>query len=212
MHSVREILKSKLIPLVVAAVVVGGGATAASAIASAAPAGHSATSTAKGTVNSDVGDRCVLPGQVVRNTRYVGTSRTWPRGANWQATGNAKGSVITLQHETRVHNSVSATFGLSKSVVSAAVGFNVERQQAVWVSFSYTQPKPGKYQLRVTPVYDEYLFEVHKKIGRVKIRGGHPDCVQTGTAKVGGGAASKYIGLESRVYRKNSAGEWVVVR
>ncbi|SBT54264.1 hypothetical protein [Micromonospora narathiwatensis] len=212
MRSFREILKSKLIPLAVAAVVVGGGATAASAIASAAPAKNSATSPTKATAKADVGDRCTLPGRVVKNKRYVGESRTWPRGAKWRATGNAKGTVISLQHETRVHNSVSATFGLSKSVVSAAVGFNVEKQQAVWVGFNYTQPKAGKYQLRVTPVYDEYLFEVHNKVGKVKITGGHPACIQTGTSKVGTGAASKYIGLESRVYRQDSAGQWVVVR
>ncbi|SCL44632.1 hypothetical protein GA0070604_0506 [Micromonospora eburnea] len=210
MRSFREILKSKFVPLAIAAAVIGGGATAASAMASAAPAKKSASSPTSATARA--GDRCTLPGLVVKNTRYVGKSRTWPIGAKWQATGNAKGTVISLQHEVRVSNSVSGTFGLSKGVISAAVGFNVEKQQAVFVSFAYTQPKAGKYQLRVTPVYDSYLFEVHKKVGTVKIRGGHPDCVQTGTSKVRTGGASKYVGLESRVYRQNKAGTWVVVR
>ncbi len=157
-RSFRAFLKSKMIPLAIAAVVVGGGVTALSVAASAAPTKSSTTSSAKAKANSKPnskpkakGSPCTAIGHVIKNKRDAGVRRTWPRGANWRASATAKGSVVTLQHEERVHNSVSATVGVTNSVVSAALGFNVEFQKAVWVGFSYTTPKAGRYELRVTP-------------------------------------------------------------
>jgi hypothetical protein len=118
----------------------------------------------------------------VRNTRYLRTLR--PFVTMVQGNGPV---TIAIDIARTVKNSFTATVGVSAEVVSAGVGFNVERAETVTYRSSTTVPSGACWTLRAYNVFYEYGFEVWKEpfIGS--------------DTKIGAGSARDFQGIEFRL-------------
>ena len=118
----------------------------------------------------------------IRNTRYLRTLR--PFVTMVQGTGPV---TIAIDIARTVKNSFSATVSLSAEVVSAGVGFNVERAETVTYRSSTTVPNGACWTLRAYNVFYEYGFEVWQEpfIGS--------------DTKIGAGSARDFRGIEFRL-------------
>lgn len=125
---------------------------------------------------------CLFDCVYVANRRYVRTTR--PFVTLVQGNGPA---TIAIDLTRTVKNSFSANVSVSGQVVSAGVGFNVERSESVTYRASAAVPAGACWTLRASNVFFEYSFEVWIEpfIG--------PD------KKIGTGTARDFQGVEFRL-------------
>jgi hypothetical protein len=125
---------------------------------------------------------CVWDCIHVTNRRYLRTLRPFVT----MVQGNGP-TTMSIDITRTVKNSFSATTSVSAEVVSAGVGFNVERSESVTYRSSTTVPNGACWTLRAYNVFYEYAFEVWQEpfIG--------PD------KKIGSGTARDFQGIEFRL-------------
>ncbi len=125
---------------------------------------------------------CLFDCIYVANRRYLRTVKpfvTMVRGDG--------PSTIAIDITRTVKNSFSATVGVSAQVVSAGVGFSVERSESVTYRSSTSVPNRACWTMRAYNVFFEYGFEVWQEpfIGSDK--------------KIGSGTARDFQGIEFRL-------------
>ena len=125
---------------------------------------------------------CVWDCIHVRNKRYLRTLK--PFVTMVQSNGP---TTMSIDITRTVKNSFSASVNVSAEVVSAGVGFNVERSESVTYRSSTTVPNGACWTLRAYNVFYEYAFEVWQEpfIGSDR--------------KIGSGTARDFQGIEFRL-------------
>jgi hypothetical protein len=136
------------------------------------------------TGNSTAGTQalCVWDCIYVTNRRYVRTIKPFVT----MVQGNGP-TTIAIDITRTVKNSFSANVSVSAEVVTAGVGFNVERSESVAYRSSTTVPNGACWTIRAYNVFFEYSFEVWQEpfIGSDK--------------KIGIGTARNFEGIEFRL-------------
>lgn len=119
----------------------------------------------------------------VKDKKYIGQYIDYNKALK-TISGNS-GVRLNLTYSKSVEASVSTTFGVSKSDISNAVGFNVSKSYSVSYSGTYTVPSNVKRAtLTAYPLYDKYEYGIYLK-GKL----GQPD------VKMKTGYALKPIGI-----------------
>jgi hypothetical protein len=141
------------------------------------PTAGAATSASAGTQALCLWD-CIY----VTNRRYLRTLKPFVT----MVRGNGP-STIAIDITRTVTNSFSATVGVTASVVSAGVGFNVQRSESVAYRSSTQVPSGACWTIRAYNVFYEYGFEVWEEpfIGADR--------------KIGTGTARDFRGIEFRL-------------
>jgi hypothetical protein len=118
----------------------------------------------------------------VTNKKYLRTLK--PFVTMVQGNGPAN---IAIDISRTVANSFSASVGVSAQVVSAGVGFNVQRSETVAYRSSTTVPSGACWSIRAYNVFYEYGFEIWEEpfIGSDR--------------KIGSGNARDFRGIEFRL-------------
>lgn len=125
---------------------------------------------------------CLFDCLYVKNRRYLRTVKPFVT----MVQGNGP-TTIGIDLTRTVKNSFSASVNVSAEVVSAGVGFNVERTESVTYRSSTSVPNGACWTLRAYNVFYEYGFEVWQEpfIGSDK--------------KIGSGSARDFQGIEFRL-------------
>ena len=125
---------------------------------------------------------CLFDCLYVKNRRYLRTVRPFVT----MVQGNGP-TTIGIDVTRTVKNSFSASVNVSAEVVSAGLGFNVERTESVTYRSSTSVPNGACWTLRAYNVFYEYGFEVWQEpfIGSDK--------------KIGSGSARDFQGIEFRL-------------
>lgn len=125
---------------------------------------------------------CLFDCVYVKNRRYVRTLRPFVTFVQ----GNGP-TTIAIDLTRTVRNSFSANVGVSAEVVSAGVGFSVERSESVTYRSSAVVPSGACWTIRAYNVFFEYSFEVWVEpfIGSDR--------------KIGSGTARDFQGIEFRL-------------
>ncbi len=125
---------------------------------------------------------CVWDCIYVKNRRYVRTIKPFVT----MVQGNGP-TTIGIDITRTVKNSFSANVSVSAEVVTAGVGFNVERSESVAYRSSTTVPNGACWTIRAYNVFFEYSFEVWQEpfIGSDR--------------KIGIGTARNFQGIEFRL-------------
>ena len=125
---------------------------------------------------------CLFDCLYVKNRRYLRTVKT----VVTMVQGNGP-TTIGIDLTRTVKNSFSSSVNVSAEVVSAGVGFNVERSESVTYRSSTSVPNGACWTLRAYNVFYEYGFEVWEEpfIGSDR--------------KVGSGSARDFQGIEFRL-------------
>jgi hypothetical protein len=118
----------------------------------------------------------------VKNRRYVRTLKPFVT----MVQGNGP-TTIAIDITRTVTNSFTASVSVSAKIVTAGVGFNVERSETVAYRSSTTVPNGACWTIRAYNVFFEYSFEVWQEpfIGSDK--------------KIGTGTARDFQGVEFRL-------------
>jgi hypothetical protein len=125
---------------------------------------------------------CLFDCIYVKNRRYLRTVKPFVT----MVQGNGP-TTIGIDITRTVKNSFSSTVSVSAEVVSAGVGFNVERSETVTYRSSTSVPNGACGTLRAYNVFYEYGFEVWQEpfIGSDR--------------KIGSGTARDFQGIEFRL-------------
>lgn len=125
---------------------------------------------------------CVWDCIYVKNRRYLRTLKPFVT----MVQGNGP-TTIAIDITRTVKNSFSANVSVSAEVVTAGVGFNVERSESVAYRSSTTVPNGACWTIRAYNVFFEYSFEVWQEpfIGSDR--------------KIGTGTARNFQGIEFRL-------------
>ena len=125
---------------------------------------------------------CLFDCLYVKNRRYLRTVKTFVT----MVQGNGP-TTIGIDLTRTVKNSFSSSVNVSAEVVSAGVGFNVERTESVTYRSSTSVPNGSCWTLRAYNVFYEYGFEVWEEpfIGSDR--------------KIGAGSARDFQGIEFRL-------------
>jgi hypothetical protein len=125
---------------------------------------------------------CLFDCIYVKNRRYLRTVKPFVT----MVQGNGP-TTIGIDLTRTVKNSFSSSVSVSAEVVSAGVGFNVERTESVTYRSSTSVPNGACWTLRAYNVFYEYGFEVWEEpfIGSDK--------------KIGSGSARDFQGIEFRL-------------
>jgi hypothetical protein len=125
---------------------------------------------------------CVWDCIYIKNRRYLRTIKPFVT----MVQGNGP-TTIAIDITRTVRNSFSANVSVSAEVVTAGVGFNVERSESVAYRSSTTVPNGACWTIRAYNVFFEYSFEVWQEpfIGSDR--------------KIGTGTASDFQGIEFRL-------------
>lgn len=125
---------------------------------------------------------CLFDCLYLKNRRYLRTVKPFVT----MVQGNGP-TTIGIDLTRTVKNSFSASVNVSAEVVSAGVGFNVERTESVTYRSSTSVPNGACWTLRAYNVFYEYGFEVWEEpfIGADK--------------KIGSGSARDFQGIEFRL-------------
>lgn len=136
------------------------------------------------TGNSTVGTQalCVWDCIYVKNRRFLRTVKPFVT----MVQGNGP-TTIAIDITRTVKNSFSASVSVSAEIVTAGVGFNVERSETVAYRSSTTVPSGACWTIRAYNVFFEYGFEVWQEpfIGSDR--------------KIGTGTARDFQGIEFRL-------------
>ena len=135
---------------------------------------------AAGTVGTQA--LCLWDCVYVTNRRYLRTLKPFVT----MVQGNGP-STISIDITRTVKNSFAATVSVSAQVVTAGVGFNVERSESVTYRSSTTVPNGACWSIRAYNVFFEYGYEVWEEpfIGADR--------------KIGTGTARDFRGIEFRL-------------
>lgn len=127
---------------------------------------------------------CVWDCIYVTNRRYLRTVKPFVT----MVQGNGP-TTMSIDITRTVRNSFSATVSVSPGVVTAGVGFNVERSESVTYRSSTSVPNGACWTLRAYNVFYEYSFEVWQEpfIGS--------------DTKIGSGTARDFQGIEFRLIK-----------
>jgi hypothetical protein len=125
---------------------------------------------------------CLFDCLYIKNQRYLRTIKPFVT----MVKGNGP-STIAIDITRTVRNSFSATVNVSAEVVTAGVGFNVERSESVTYRSSTNVPNRACWTMRAYNVFYEYGFEVWQEpfIGS--------------DTKIGSGTARDFQGIEFRL-------------
>lgn len=125
---------------------------------------------------------CLFDCIYVTNRRYLRTVKPFVT----MVQGNGP-TTIGIDMTRTVTNSFNSTVSVSAEVVSAGVGFNVQRSESVTYRASTTVPSGACWTLRAYNVFYEYGFEVWQEpfIGSDR--------------KIGSGTARDFQGIEFRL-------------
>jgi hypothetical protein len=125
---------------------------------------------------------CLFDCIYVQNRRYLRTVKPFVT----MVQGNGP-TTIGIDLTRTVKNSFNATVSVSAEVVTAGVGFNVERSESVTYRSSTSVPNGACWTLRAYNVFYEYAFEVWQEpfIGSDR--------------KIGTGTARNFQGIEFRL-------------
>ena len=125
---------------------------------------------------------CLFDCIYVQNRRYLRTVKPFVT----MVQGNGP-TTIGIDLTRTVKNSFNATVSVSAEVVTAGVGFNVERSESVTYRSSTSVPNGACWTLRAYNVFYEYGFEVWQEpfIGSDR--------------KIGTGTARNFQGIEFRL-------------
>lgn len=125
---------------------------------------------------------CVWDCIYVKNRRYLRTVKPFVT----MVQGNGP-TTIAIDISRTVRNSFSANVSVSAEIVTAGVGFNVERSETVAYKSSTVVPNGACWTIRAYNVFFEYGFEVWQEpfIGADK--------------KIGSGTARDFQGIEFRL-------------
>ncbi len=136
------------------------------------------------TGNSSVGTQalCVWDCIYIKNRRFLRTVKPFVT----MVQGNGP-TTIAIDITRTVKNSFSASVSVSAEIVTAGVGFNVERSETVAYRSSTTVPSAACWTIRAYNVFFEYGFEVWQEpfIGSDR--------------KIGTGTARDFQGVEFRL-------------
>jgi hypothetical protein len=145
-------------------------------------AGLISPSTAGATTSVSTQALCLWDCIYVTNRRYLRTLKPFVT----MVRGNGP-STIAIDITRTVSNTFSATVGVSAEVVSAGVGFNVQRTESVAYRSSTTVPSGACWSIRAYNVFYEYAFDVWEEpfIGADR--------------KIGTGTARDFRGIEFRL-------------
>jgi len=136
------------------------------------------------TGSSSVGTQafCVWDCIYVKNRRYLRTLKPFVT----MVRGNGP-TTIAIDITRTVKNSFSSTVSVSAEIVTAGIGFNVERSETVAYRSSTTVPNGACWTIRAYNVFFEYSFEIWQEpfIGS--------------DTKVGSGTARDFQGIEFRL-------------
>ena len=138
------------------------------------------TSTSTSSVSTQA--LCLWDCIYVTNKRYLRTVKPFVT----MVQGNGP-TTMSIDITRSVKNSFSATVSVSAEVVTAGVGFNVERTESVTYRSSTSVPNGACWTLRAYNVFYEYAFEVWQEpfVGSDK--------------KIGSGTARDFKGIEFRL-------------
>ena len=125
---------------------------------------------------------CVWDCIYVKNRRFLRTVKPFVT----MVQGNGP-TTIAIDISRTVRNSFSATVSVSAEVVTAGVGFNVERSETVAYKSSTSVPNGACWTIRAYNVFFEYGFEIWQEpfIGADR--------------KIGTGSARDFQGIEFRL-------------
>jgi hypothetical protein len=125
---------------------------------------------------------CLFDCIYVANRRFLRTVKPFVT----MVQGNGP-STIAIDITRTVKNSFSATVGVTAQVVTAGVGFSVERSESVTYRSSTSVPNRACWTMRAYNVFFEYGFEVWREpfIGA--------------DTKIGSGTARDFQGIEFRL-------------
>ncbi len=125
---------------------------------------------------------CLFDCIYVANRRYLRTVKPFVT----MVKGNGP-ATIAIDITRTVKNSFSATVGVTAQVVTAGVGFSVERSESVTYRSSTSVPNKACWTMRAYNVFFEYAFEVWREpfIGA--------------DTKIGSGTARDFQGIEFRL-------------
>lgn len=136
------------------------------------------------TGSSSIGTQalCVWDCIYVKNRRFLRTLKPFVT----MVQGNGP-TTIAIDITRTVKNSFSASVSVSAEIVTAGVGFNVERSETVAYRSSTTVPNGACWTIRAYNVFFEYAFEVWQEpfIGSDR--------------KIGTGTARDFRGVEFRL-------------
>ena len=125
---------------------------------------------------------CLFDCIYVKNRRYLRTVKPFVT----MVQGNGP-TTIGIDLTRTVKNSFSSSVNVSAEVVSAGVGFNVERTESVTYRSSTTVPNGACWTLRAYNVFYEYGFEVWQ------------EPFFGSDTKIGSGSARDFQGIEFRL-------------
>jgi len=125
---------------------------------------------------------CVWDCIYVKNRRYLRTLKPFVT----MVRGNGP-TTIAIDISRTVKNSFSSTVSVSAEIVTAGIGFNVERSETVAYRSSATVPNGACWTIRAYNVFFEYGFEIWQEpfIGS--------------DTKIGSGTARDFQGIEFRL-------------
>ncbi|MFD5084995.1 hypothetical protein ACFWOG_20440 [Kitasatospora sp. NPDC058406] len=139
----------------------------------------------------------------VRNVRFKGTRTEWPNTAEWRVSGWGPHKTLRLDRKVSVANKTGSTFGLSNSVLSASVGFDVTLTQEVGISASAELTKKAHYQLQAGAVFKMYSYDVYYTPGEWLTSGMWGSCIPTGKKpyRAGSGTVGKFWIFDHRTVK-----------
>jgi hypothetical protein len=135
-----------------------------------------------GTESAQTQALCVWDCVYVKNRRYIRTVKPFVT----MVQGNGP-TTISIDITRTVKNSFSSTVSVSAEIVSAGIGFNVERSETVAYRSSTTVPNGACWTIRAYNVFFEYGFEIWQEpfIGS--------------DFRIGSGTARDFQGIEFRL-------------
>lgn len=153
------------------------------------------------------GQPCSL-GKFSKYKKFVRTEKAWPDQPGWRASGWGPHSTLQLSKQVQVANTVSGTFGVSYSAISATVGFNVTRTYSTTIAYTTELKKKAHYSLRAGTVHKVYVFNVYEKRGHIQFyRPTAVYCVwdRKPAHYVGTGTAKRFWTLDYRLTKGRKA-------
>ncbi|MCY7772041.1 hypothetical protein MOC99_21885 [Bacillus haynesii] len=101
----------------------------------------------------------------IKNKKYIGQTINYNKRL-WTVSGNP-GITLRLDHSFQVQAGVTATFGMSKSDISAQIGFNVSKSYTTTSSGTYKVPskykgkKVKRAELSAYPIFNNWSYKVY---------------------------------------------------
>jgi hypothetical protein len=184
----------------VTAALVGVGLFTTSGAAQAAPSADVVSNAPAAAAAAGQACRLGAP-RVAKYDRFEGWRTVWPNRADWSVQGYGPGR-LSLRKSVSVANQVTMTTTVSKSVVSAAVGFSVTKTYQTASSYSITMKDRHLYTIEAGHRDAVYVYHIYEKQGSVVSYPRGSQCVFNGKLKyVGWGRAYNYHNLVYRSHR-----------